>query len=148
MVALTKIRAMLKSGEYRRLCQSKIVSRDRVGRRLRRHWPVFFLTFCLFQPAAVVWGDYLLTLKSGLQIRARYFQTDEATIRVWTESGSLTLSKEIVHQITEIASQAHTTPQIFPEKNSDLLSEEQARETPSVQNPVSPLYIPDEQESP
>ena len=139
---------MLQGGRCQRLCEGRIIATEGISRWLTRPGPIFFLSFCLVQPAAVVWGDYLLTLKSGLQIRARHFQTDNASIRIWTESGSVTLPKDIVRQITEIASQAHTNPQISPERNADLLPEEQAHETPSVQKPVSPLYIPDEQDSP
>lgn len=148
MITLAKVRVMLQGGRCQRLCESRIISTEGIRRWLTRPGPIFFLSFCLVQPAAVVWGDYLLTLKSGLQIRARHFQTDNASIRVWTESGSVTLPKDIVRQITEIVSQAHTNPQISPEKNPSSISEEQARETPSAQNPVSPLYIPDEQKSP
>jgi hypothetical protein len=148
MISFDKARVMLKRGRHQRVFRRRIVSKEVIRRRLRMPVFIFCLSIGLFQPTAVVWGDYLLTLKSGLQIRARNFQEDGTTIRVWTESGSMTLPRNIVNQITEIASPAHALPQTSSEKTPDSLSEEQARETPPVQKPVSPLYIPDERKSP
>ena len=65
-------------------------------RNVRRFVFVAVSLCCFLLHAQTVWGDYLLTLKSGLQVRAQTYRVDASTIQIYTESGSMTLPVDIV----------------------------------------------------
>ena len=117
-------------------------------RNVRRLLFVVTLLPCILLHAQTVWGDYLLTLRSGLQIRAQTYRIDGSTIHVETESGSITLPLDIVVQITE--KQFSPAPSLQPstEQNPDKIQSEQTYETHPERERHSPLYIPDEKKSP
>jgi hypothetical protein len=100
--------------------------------------------FCLLLLAQTVWGDYLLTLKSGLQLRVQTYSIDGSTIQLWTESGSLTLPRDIVMQITENQDFPSLGPRPSTVPSPAQVQNEQTYETHLKQRRHSPLYIPDE----
>jgi hypothetical protein len=121
---------------------------DRQERDVRKSLVGTATLFCVLLLAQTVWGDYLLTLRSGLQLRVRTYTIDGATIQLWTESGSMTLPIDIVMRITEHGA--------FPSselQHSTAPSPAQAQneETPAMhldQGRQRSLYIPDEKSQP
>jgi hypothetical protein len=106
--------------------------------------------FCTFQLEGPAWADYLLSLKSGLQMRVRTYHSDGATMHVWTDSGSMGFPIDLVTQINEIKSITSDGPQIPSklEKETVQSVDERARETLPRQGRENPLYVPGEQKSP
>lgn len=117
-------------------------------RWLKRSICFIFVALCLLQPATVVWGDYLLTLRSGLQIRASTYRTEGLIIHVWTDSGSMSFPSAMVVQITEILSKPSRLPPSPPQENLDQSRQEGADVVRPDQRRESPLYAPREQKSP
>jgi hypothetical protein len=78
---------------------------DRVMARQGRHagrFPLAAVLLCwLLLPTASVWGDYLVTLRSGLQLRVQTYTIDGASIQLWTESGSMRIPLDVVRQIAK-----------------------------------------------
>jgi hypothetical protein len=117
-------------------------------RWLKRSICFIFVALCLLQPAAVVWGDYLLTLRSGLRIRVSTYRTEGLIIHVWTDSGSMSFPSAMVVQITEILSKPSRLPPSPPQENLDQSRQEGADVVRPDQRRESPLYAPREQKSP
>ena len=99
---------------------------------------------CFLLHAQTGWGDSLLTLKNGLQIRAQAYRVDASTIQIYTESGSMTLPADIVVAITadQFPSSLGSRPSATP--NPAQVEDEQTHEKHLDPRRHRPLYIPDE----
>jgi hypothetical protein len=109
-----------------------------------QRWQVFVALLCyLLLHTPNVWGDYLLTLKSGFQIRVQSYRVDASIIQAWTEYGSMELPVDRIERITELQLPAildlppATTSTPAPPNN------EQTHEVSSESPSRSSLYIPD-----
>jgi hypothetical protein len=139
---------MIERRAFIRLVKRNIVGGAAAERWLRRLLCFFFASFCLLYPAVVVWGDYLLTLKSGLQIRASTYRTEGTIVHVWTESGSMSFPADVVNRITEIAPKPQTPPPSSQEENLDQSRQERTDEIRTDRKLESPLYVPEGRHSP
>jgi hypothetical protein len=110
-----------------------------------RRLPFVAALLCYFLlHAQTVWGDYLLTFKSGLQIRVQTYRVDASSIQVWTEFGSMTFPADTVMVITE----SRFPPVLYPRPSTapspSHVENEQTQEQHLDPRRHRPLYIPDE----
>jgi hypothetical protein len=131
-----------------RLSMRNTVPRAAAGRQLKKCVCFFFVTLCLLQPTPVVWGDYLLTLRSGLQIRASAYRTEGLVIHVWTEAGSMSLPSDVVVHIADVTSKPQAPSPAPQDENLDQPHLERTDEVRPAQKRENPRYIPKEKKTP